>query len=327
MSQDVIEKAFSVSGRAKLVISNVRGSVVVRSGAPDTVNIQAVKHTGSGSHIEVRMSQDEDGTVHVEARNSNGMLGFMSFSKPMKVDITATVPTDSDLTASVVSSGLVVSDLRGNIDLNGVSGNVELADLSGPLKVKTVSGDISAARLEGTLIVEAVSGDVRMQESQLGSAEVRTVSGDVQLETPLGEGPYQFNTVSGDVRLLTKPETQCTAELNTISGRIVTPMPQSANRARGTSQTLQIQGGGVRVFLKSVSGNLIISNEEELAAEPVSEALEAPIPPAAPQESAPPEPPLPPEPPVPNLTTAEILEKIERGEMSVDEGLKLIQGG
>ena len=321
MSQEVVEQTFSVSGRAKLVISNVRGSVVVRPGEPGTISIQAVKHTDSGNRTEVRLSQDEDGTVRAEARHEEGVLGLMSFSKPMKVDFTASVPPDTDLKASVVSSGLVVTGLSGIVDLNGVSGNIELADLSGPLKIKTVSGDVSAARVTGNLNVDAVSGDVRLHDSQLGSAEVKTVSGDVHLQTPLGAGPYQFNTVSGDVRLVTQPDAACTAELSTISGRIVAAMPQTARRLRGASQTLDIQGGGVRVYLRSVSGDLIMGTEAEITAQAAPDAPEAPIPPAAPPA------PIPPTPPAPSLTTAEVLEKIERGEMSVEEGLKLIQGG
>jgi hypothetical protein len=280
------------------------------------------------------MTQDAEGTVRAEAQHGDGMFGFMSFSKPMKVDFIANVPAETDLSASVVSSSVFVAGLTGNFDLNGVSGNVELADLSGPLKVKTVSGDISGARLSGTLNMEAVSGDVHLKESQLGSAQVRTVSGDVHLQTPFGEGPYNFNTVSGDVRLLTQPDMKCTAELNTISGRIVASMPQTSSRLHGSSQTLDIQGGGVRVHLKSVSGDLIIGSEAEMAAQAAAAqaatiAHEEPIPPAAPFAPVPPTPPTPPTPSVPaapKLSTSEILEKIERGEMSVEEGLKLIQG-
>jgi hypothetical protein len=324
MSQELIEQTFNVGERARLVIANVRGSVVVRSGEPGTISIQAIKHTDSGSRTEVRLSQDEDGTVRAEARHEDGVLGLMSFSKPMKIDFTVNAPPETDLKASVVSAGLVVTGLNGDVDLNAVSGNIELVDLSGPLKVKTVSGDISAARVTGTLTVEAVSGDVRLLDSQLGSAEVKTVSGDVKLQTPLGAGPYNFNTVSGDVRLVTTPDAACTAELSTISGRIVASMPQTASRLRGASQTLQVQGGGVRVHLKSVSGDLIIGTEVEMAENEVPVAPEVPTPPIPP---TPPSPPTPPTPSAPTLTTAEILEKIDRGEMSVEEGLKLIQGG
>ena len=324
MSQEVVEQTYPVSGRARLVIANVRGSVIVRTGEPGTISIQAVKHTDSGSRTEVRLFQDEDGTVHAEARHENGALGFMSFSKPMKVDFTASVPPDTDLSASVVSAGLVVTGLSGKVDLNGVSGNIELADLNGPLKVNVVSGDVSAARLAGALNLETVSGDVHLHESLFGSAEVRTVSGDVELQTPLGEGPYRFNSVSGDVRLLTQPEAKCTAELSTVSGRIIASMPQTANRLRGASQKLDIQGGGVLVKLHSVSGNLVIGTEAELSAQAVTEEAAIPVPPTPPEPLIPPEPPAPPVPPAAKLSTAEILEKIERGEMSVEEGIKLI---
>lgn len=329
MSQELIEQTFTVSGQARMVIYNVRGSVVVQAGQPGTISVQAVKHTGSGSHTEVTITQDADGTVHAEARHKEGMLSFMTFTKPCKVDFTVSVPPETDLSTSLVSSSLDVSGLRGVVELSTVSGNIELSDLAGKLKINTVSGDISAAQLAGSLTLESVSGDVHLDNSNLGSAKVKTVSGDVQLHTPLGEGPYHFNSVSGDVRLVTLPEAQCTLELSTISGRINSSLPQTASQRSSRSQTMEIQGGGVRVYLRSVSGNLIITSSAEepfpTSPEPARPAVE-PQPPAAPEPAAP-EPVVPPTPvpPVePRLTTSEILEKIERGEMSVDEGLKLI---
>ena len=320
MSQEVIEQTFTVTGRAKLVISNVRGNVVIRPGEAGVISIHASKHTDTGSHTKVNFSQDADGTVRAEARYNDGALGFMNFSKPCKVNFDVRVPQEVDLTASVVSSDLAVSGLSGNFDLNGVSGDMKLAELNGPFKINTVSGDVTAAQLTGALNLEAVSGDVRLQESGLSSAKVKTVSGDVRLQTPLGEGPYHFNSVSGDVRLVTLPDTHCTAELSTISGKIISSLAKTANHPHARSQTLEIQGGGVHVYLKSVSGDLIIGNQEEMEAQAASQ------PPAAPEPSIPPTRPEPPEPPAPRLSTAEILEKIERGEMSVEEGLRLIQG-
>lgn len=321
MSQELIEQTFTVTGPARLVISNVRGSVVVRPGEAGVISIQAARRSDTGSHTDVRLSQDADGTVRAEARHNEGTLGFMNFSKPCKVDFTASVPAEVDLTVSVVNSSLDVAGLSGNFDLNGVSGDIKLSELSGPLKINTVSGDVTAAQLSGALNLESVSGDVRLDESGLSSAKVRTVSGDVLLQTPLGEGPYHFNSVSGDVRLVTLPDTHCTAELSTISGKIVTSLAQTTNQQRNRSQTLEIQGGGVHVYLNSVSGDLIIGSLADMEKREAQQPPVPPVPPVAPV------PPVPAEPPAARLSTAEILEKIERGEMSVEEGLQLIQGG
>ena len=324
MSQEPIEQTFNVSGRARLVVSNVRGSVMVRPGEAGVIHVQARKHTDTGSHSDVRITQDADGTVHAEVTDSQGMLSFMNFSKPCKVDFTIQVPAETDLKASVVSSSLDVAGLNGEMDLHSVSGNCELADLNGPLRINTVSGDVSASRLAGALSLETVSGDVRLDESSLGSAKVRTVSGDVLLQTPLGEGPYQFTSVSGDVRLVILPGVSCTLEISTVSGRIVSPQAQASSYPRHRSQTVELNGGGVRISLKSVSGNLVIgsSMDEAVSVPPMPPA--PPVPPAPPMPPAPPAPPVPPVPPAVTLTTAEILEKIERGEMSVEEGIKLI---
>jgi hypothetical protein len=81
------------------------------------------------------------------------------------------------------------------------------------------------------------------------------------------------------------------------------------------SKVTQIQGGGAEVRLKSVSGGLSIE-AEGIPAETV-------------QTTSVPVPPTPPSPPVQStpepLSTAEILQRIESGEMTVDEAIKLMK--
>ena len=48
MSQETQEKTFNVSGTACLELSNIRGSVDIRSGDDGLIQITAIKHTDSG---------------------------------------------------------------------------------------------------------------------------------------------------------------------------------------------------------------------------------------------------------------------------------------
>jgi DUF4097 and DUF4098 domain-containing protein YvlB len=231
------------------------------------------------------------------------------------VDYTLQVPPGVRLDASGISSSLNISGLNGEFRLKTVSGDIDLVDLSGPFKLNAISGDISGSRLAGNLELEAVSGRVRLMESRFPNADASTVSGDLILQTFLSDGPYHFSSVSGNVRMLVPADTHCNAELKSVSGSLRSSLPATSTRMGHGSKVVQIQGGGAEVRLKSVSGGLSIE-AEGIPAETVQTAS-APVPPT------PPSPPVQsaPEP----LSTAEILQRIESGEMTVDEAIKLMQ--
>jgi DUF4097 and DUF4098 domain-containing protein YvlB len=200
--------------------------------------------------------------------------------------------------------------------LKTVSGEVDLADLSGVLKISVVSGDISGVHLSGPIELESVSGRVRLNESNFPKADASTVSGDLILQTSLSDGPYHFSSVSGSVRMLVPPDTHCNAELSSVSGSIRSSLPATTTRMGHGSKMVQIQGGGAEVRLKSVSGTLSFETEG-IPAEAVTTTPSVPLKPA---------PASPPSQPTPEaLSTAEILLRIESGEMTVDEAIKLMK--
>jgi Toastrack DUF4097 len=327
MSDETINNTFQVTAPARLSISNIRGSIVVRPGDPGVIEVVAVKHGNFDSgRYSVEMNQDPDGSVRVETRANESFLGFLSY--PPRVDYSLRVPQGVHLETSCVSSSLDVSDLEGVFRFKTISGDMQLANLKGPFKLNSVSGDISGSHLSGTLDVGTVSGRVRLLESDFPNAEASAVSGDLILQTALSEGPYQFSSVSGSARLLVPADTHCNAELNSVSGSIHSSLPVTATRIGHGHKVTQILGGGTSVRLKSVSGNLSFETEG-VPATPVQTSSSAPA------ESLSSVPPIPPVPPVPGtsssipppapLTTAEILQRIERGEMTVDEAIKLMK--
>jgi hypothetical protein len=328
MSDETIEKTFQVAAPARLSISNVRGSITIQPGEANVIEVKAAKHGNfDNDRNTVEMTQDADGSVRVETRSNEALFGFLSH--PPKVDYIVRVPQGIHLDASCVSSSLVVSDLEGVFKLKTISGDITLAKLSGPIKVGAVSGDITGSQLSGLLDLNTVSGSVRLTESNFPSADGSTVSGDLLLQTPIADGPYHFSSVSGSVRMLVPADTRCNVELNSVSGSIRSSLPASATRMGHGLKVTQVQGGGTAVRLKSVSGGVSIETEG-MPANPVSTTGNAsedfipsipsipsvpPIPPIQTTQSRTPDP----------LSTSEILQRIERGEMTVDEALKLMK--
>jgi hypothetical protein len=288
-------------------VSNISGSVEVLPGEDGVIAVTAVKHphTGDLERTEVIISQAEDGKVKAEVKYRESWR-FLGGSKPCQVSFTVRVPHQCAVQASGVSNSLSVHDLAGEIEVSSVSGQVTFSELSGTVKINTVSGDVDGGSLRCNLHFNTVSGDIRLKDSSLPEVTGHTVSGDIALQTQLAEGPYKVDSVSGDVRLVVPVDTRCTAHVTGISGRVHTAFPQTGYKRSNGTHIAEIQGGGVPVKLHSVSGDLWIG--------PAGGETPEPAQPAQPAQ--------PPQPAGPNRK--EVLDRIERGEITVEDGLKLL---
>ena len=275
---DKLEQTYPVTDSARLEVSNIRGSTQVRAGQDGLIHIEALKIAGSGdeSRTEIQISQESDGMVRVKTHFPDAPLGWLSGSKPCKVEYVITAPRSCSLKISGVSNDAWVEGFDGQCNLHSVSGDLEMKNLSGDLsasvvsgnmrleavtgtlKLNSVSGDITSKGLNGALDLHSVSGDVDLDESQLASIEASLTSGNVKAETSLAGGPYRFHSVSGDVRLTLPPDTRCTAELHSVSGGMRVNLPQTSSLHRNGRQVAEIAGGGVMVYVNSVSGGLSI---------------------------------------------------------------------
>ncbi|HBZ54417.1 MAG TPA: hypothetical protein DEO88_03340 [Syntrophobacteraceae bacterium] len=285
MSEEKFEQVFQVSGPAHLIVKNIRGSVDIQPGEDGIIQVIAVKHTESGDakRTEVELTQETDGTVKAVARFPEGSIDWLFSNKPCKVDFVVRAPRkctlkvsgvsndaaisgfDGEFSLNSISGDLTLSDLTGELSVNTVSGEVELAVVDGKLKLHTVSGNIKGQKTTGSVSLNTVSGDVHLSESSLSTVQAESVSGNLELQTPLGEGPYRFHSVSGEVRLTVPAGTRCSAELHSISGRISTNLPQSYNSRHHGTEMVAVQGGGVMISLKSVSGDLFLDGDGEIS--------------------------------------------------------------
>lgn len=280
MSEEKMEQVFQVTAPAHLVVKNIRGSVTISPGEEGTIHVTAIKDLDSGDvkRTEVNLTQEPDGSVLAVARYPEGSLGWLSGEKPCKVDFVIHTPSQCSTTVDTVSSEVTISrlegllnchtvsgdivlrDLSGELEIHSVSGDVNLEQISGSVDIHTVSGDVEGKQVHGKAHLDSVSGDVDLEESDLPAVYAKSVSGDFELETPLVEGPYSFNTVSGDVQLKIPSGTHCTVDLHSLSGRITTRLSETSSLRDHGRQSVEVQGGGTRVSMTSVSGDLVLDS-------------------------------------------------------------------
>ncbi len=241
-----------------------------------------------------------------------------------------------------------VQSVGGSLVLNSASGDLRIEGMEGTLGARTASGDLRARGLRlDDVSVSTASGDIELELEKLPQRdfEVKTVSGDIELKLPDGSrATFEFHTISGEIR--------CGFSREQVSYKV----------GRNRQTTLQLNGeGGPLVRLGSISGDLLITkgrgSAHGHAASTVSGMPETGSPTMDLSRMAPPTPPSPaseprmprtpamPEDPVsPELahepeaahadrvepegyvererSELEILQAVERGEMSAQEAMR-----
>jgi hypothetical protein len=310
MEDNSTQQIFQVSSPARLYVENIRGSVFVRAGETQEIIVQAAidLQSGQAERTHVELSQDPDGTVRAVTRMDSGRGLSGSGINPCKVSYIITAPHACDVEVSAVTSSVVTEGLQGRVNIRQVSGSVALTDLAGTFEIDSVSGSVTGLRLSGEFPrLKTVSGAIQLGDSQVTRLSARTVSGDIAIESPLVDGPYELETVSGDARLVVPQETHCEVSSRSFSGETYVGLSSTYLKHSGRSQRIVVQDGGPQVSFRSMSGGLSILTAEQ---------IEHPAPHQPEVAAAPPDEP----------DRMRILERIGRGELSVDEGIRLLGG-
>ncbi len=364
-----IERTFALAAGAvpQIVCRNPAGFVEVRGEARDDVAVVVTCDPPDALARGVEITVEQQGErVFVEAKWPS-TLGWMRATR-VRVTMQVRTPRRSDVEMDIASSDgriedidgaiqvqsasgdLSVTNLAGSIHIQSASGDIRAAGLRGRAEIRTASGDVTVVRaadaltirtangdvqiddIAGTLILHTASGDVHVQRSTLTACEMQTASGDLEIATSLAPaGSYEFQTVSGDIRLFVPQTTSAMLSWTTISGDLSSALP--AERQGGKRNgTLIVNGGGVAVRVKTVSGDcdLRIANDlPALLASPTSPVDAATVATARPTQTSPflvdNAPPAPREPEAEADTPPEtlaILQSLERGELTIEEAMR-----
>ncbi|MET1255135.1 DUF4097 family beta strand repeat-containing protein [Aliikangiella maris] len=155
--------------------------------------------------------------------------------------LTIMVPKASKLNFSGVATDLMIEQVLGGIDVNSVSGAISvskarertyinsvsgllsLTDIAGRLEVSTVSGNLDANVQCQKVNISGVSAKLDVKLTEIESAHVSSVSGDVYLYGQLlADGEIRLGSVSGDAIYYVDDKLDARVTIETApGGRIV----------------------------------------------------------------------------------------------------------
>ncbi len=269
MSEELKEELFAVNSPATLHLENIRGTVHVRAENRDTIQVKATKFTDTGDEENTLLifEQVNGSTVRIATRVQNPILTGLKRNqvRACRVKYEVLAPEDCSLKLECVSASAEILGLRGDHNLNLVSGDLSAQDLQGKINIHSVSGNTLAQGFTGSLHISSVSGDISLEALEPETLRLHTVSGDIRIETDTIPDKSSIETISGDIELGLSSGAAFTLNMTTLSGDVHSDLPAVCRSRQIGRKVYEIQGGGPTLQLKSLSGDLHIRDKTTAA--------------------------------------------------------------
>jgi DUF4097 and DUF4098 domain-containing protein YvlB len=173
-------KTVPLSKTGSVLVANISGEIIVKGGPGEQVVIEAVKRGRTPEDIR---------QIEIDVVTLDGRVEVLT-RHPRgvrdhhgSVDYTVTVPRGAAVQVKSVSGDIEVSTVDGSLRVNSVSGNVHIAAAAQLEDVRSVSGDVTVetAGSDGGFSASSTSGNVHISGVKARAIDGDSVSGDVTL--------------------------------------------------------------------------------------------------------------------------------------------------
>ncbi len=161
--------------------------------------------------------------------------------------------------------GQVLSNTLGGVFNGIIEGDIFIRDFSGLVEVSTVQGSIKAENIDGEVIASTVEGDIDISFKRLNKDRTlyfSTVNGDIDITIPKNtNADIMSRTLQGDVYSGFDGDVIRGNEVNVETAK-TQPFPFINNIFQSNYITTRINGGGQKIYLSTVNGNVYIRKGE-----------------------------------------------------------------
>ncbi len=233
----MLERTFHTPLPLELEVGIPSGDVEVETTEGEESNIVVDGDDRLLEEVEIR----HDGDRLVVAYRGKGKFGFslspltLVFGSELRVR--ASIPHGAGVKVKTASADTQLEGHFGPLGINSVSGDVRArGEISGSASVKTVSGDADLDRVAGDLSAHTVSGDLRIGPVD-GSADLKSVSGDLHLQS-VTAGDVRFSSVSGDIEIGIANGSALDVDAGSTSGDLSSEVPLASEPVAGEGEAM-----------------------------------------------------------------------------------------
>lgn len=228
----------------KVEIHNLLGDVSLQNTTGNAIVIESdfkmdVPDRAKGLRL---MGSMEDNTeLGVNITEENGIVTIEGAVNQVrdhkyKISIPAGMAVNLDYNSPFAKNELIIDSFKGSLEVNTLNANVKVTNSTGPFAINTISGNLevvfSSVNQEAPTSLASVSGvvDVTVPASEKASLEISTINGNI------------YNNL--DLKSKKEPETDKRA--------------MGMHPLRHELSEFTLNGGGQKVYLKSISGNIYL---------------------------------------------------------------------
>ncbi len=289
------DRSLKVTGPVDLDVQTGSGSINLRTGSANVVEVHAIIKAG-GMHalekikrLESNPPIEQNGNViHIGPIKDEDLRRNVSISYDLVVPAQTQLRSHSGsghqtidgikgpVTADTGSGGVTVSNIGSELRAHTGSGGIELDNIQGAVKADTGSGSIRASKIAGAFEGHTGSGHITLSQAAQGDVRVETGSGSMDLDNVRGglraeagsgsikaageaTASWYVQTGSGSIDLRLPPQAGFELYAHTGSGRISTErqitMQGSLNRHELRGK---VGNGGPSLEVRTGSGNITI---------------------------------------------------------------------
>jgi hypothetical protein len=188
-AEGAFDRTLSVSGPVSLEVTTGSGSIVVRGGSADRMEVHGRIRAGNS----FRQDQAQEAVRWLEANPPVeqsgqtiriGHIANREAARNVSISYEIVLPSQANVTARSGSGSQTMEGLAGRLAVDTGSGSITLRDIQGNLEATTGSGTITASGFRGSLHTQTGSGRIRVQGEQSGRWDLRTGSGGIDIDLP-----------------------------------------------------------------------------------------------------------------------------------------------
>jgi DUF4097 and DUF4098 domain-containing protein YvlB len=288
------DRTLNVTAPIRLELANVSGDVSITGSADNKVHVHAeLRSFGMGFDSPQKRLDQIVSNPPVEQKGDTIRIGKdLNHIRNVSISYVIEVPHDTEVSSSVASGSQSITNVRGPVKADAVSGSIranhidrqtQLTTLSGSIEADNIGDDLRASSASGTVTASTIKGDVRISalsgstqisgpggrvdaETASGTVEVRGATRDVKAHAATGridvrgnpgESSYwDLKTVSGVVQLGVPSTANFHLSAEAVSGQITTEVPIVIEEQGKHSLRARMGNGGGRVEVRTISGEI-----------------------------------------------------------------------
>lgn len=230
----------------KVEITNLMGKISLQNALGNAIVIESdfkVDRPDRAEGLKLLGSVEDNTDLGLNVSEDNGVVRIQGATKQVrdyqyKIRIPAGMAVSLDYSSPFANGDISVDSFNGSLEIKTLNSNVKITNSSGPFTVNTISGN-----------VEVVFDKI----NQSDPTSLASVSGLIDVTIPAAEkATFEISDITGNV-------------YNNLDLKSTTPNEDKDKRSYGLDTVnrhggneFTLNGGGQKVLLKSISGNIYL---------------------------------------------------------------------